>query len=112
MDMSQFESLNVTSPPVPGSLPLNCLILSKKAGFFSVTVNDSQQDCSMQLLKAAGLPNWGRPCASFSQRVQPPLSALVSLGGALVIDPRLEASVMEPFCTKTTSPSLTPTTSF
>ena len=52
----------------------------------------------MQLLKAAGLPNSGWPSASFSQRVQPPLSALVSFLGALVIEPRLEASVMEPFC--------------
>src|ERR1035441_10089642 len=87
MDVNQFESLNVTSPPVPASLPLNCCILSKNAGFFSVTVNDSQQDCAMQLLKATGLPNCDRPFASFSQRVQPPLSTLVSFLGALVIEP-------------------------
>src|ERR1039458_4729659 len=111
MDVSQFESLNVTSPPVPASLPLNCCILSKNAGFFSVTVNDSQQDCAMQLLKATGLPNCDRPFASFSQRVQPPLSTLVSFLGALVIEPRLEASVMEPFCMKTRSPSFTAITS-
>src|ERR1017187_5825773 len=111
MDVSQFESLNVTSPPVPASLPLNCCILSKNAGFFSVTVNDSQHDCAMQLLKAAGLPNSDRPFASFSQRVQPPLSTLVSFLGALVIEPRLEASVMEPFCMKTRSPSFTAITS-
>src|ERR1039458_2958888 len=61
----------------------------------------------MQLLKAAGLPNPGRASASFSQRVQPPLSALVSLAGALVMEPRLEASVMEPFCMKTRSPGFT-----
>src|ERR1035438_8440820 len=111
MDISQFESLNVTSPPVPCSFPLNCSIVSKKAGFLSVIVNDSQHDCAMQRLKAAGLPNSGRPSASFSQRSQPPLSALVSLRGAHVIDPRLEASVMEPFCKKTRSPSFTATTS-
>ena len=40
--------------------------------------------------------------ASFSQSVQPPLSALVSLAGAFVIEPRLEASVIEAFCKKTT----------
>lgn len=39
----------------------------------SVTVNDSQHDWAMQLLKAAGLPNSARPFASFSQRVHPPL---------------------------------------
>ena len=65
----------------------------------------------MQLLKAAGLPNSGWPSASFSQRAQPPLSALVSFLGALVIEPRLEASVMEPFCKKTKSPSFTAITS-
>ena len=36
------------------------VICSKNAGFFSVTVNDAQQDCAIQLLKAAGLPNSGR----------------------------------------------------
>src|ERR1035441_4536258 len=41
----------------------------------------------------------------FPKRPQPPLSALVSFLGALVIEPRLEASVMEPFCKKTKSPS-------
>src|ERR1035438_3350630 len=107
MDISQSESLNVTNPPVPGSFPLNSVIWSKNAGFFSVTVNDSQQDCAMQLLKAAGLPNCGRPAAIFSQSVQPPLSSLVSFSGALLIEPRLEASVMEPFCRKTRSPSFT-----
>jgi hypothetical protein len=35
----------------------------------------------MQLLKTAGRPKYGLSCASFSQRVQPPLSALVSLLG-------------------------------
>jgi hypothetical protein len=36
---------------------------------------------------------------------------LVSFLGALVIEPRLEASVMEPFCKKTRSPSFTAITS-
>src|ERR1035437_7365496 len=107
MDISQLESLNVTRPPVPSSFPLNWVIWSENAGFFSVTVKDSQLDCAMQLLKAAGLPTPGRPSASFSQSVKPPLSALVNLAGALVIEPRLEASVMEPFCRKTRSPSST-----
>src|SRR5665647_1776641 len=98
MDISQFESLNVTSPPVPASLPLNLSIWSKNSGCFSVTVNDSQQDCAMQLLNAAGLPKCGRPAASFSHSAQLPLSALVSFAGALDIEPRLEASVMDPFC--------------
>jgi hypothetical protein len=66
MDISQFESLNVTSPPVPASLPLNRFISSKNAGSLSVTVNDSQHDCAMQLLNAAGLPNSGLPLASSS----------------------------------------------
>ena len=72
-----------------------------------MTVNDSQHDWAMQLLKALGLPNSGRPFASFSQRVQPPLSAFVSFLGAAVMEPTLEASVMEPFCRKTRSPSFT-----
>src|ERR1035438_10702021 len=90
MDISQLESLNVTRPPVPGSSDLNWVIWSKNAGFFSVTVNDSQLDCATQLLKAAGLPNPGRGSASFSQSGQPPLSAFVRLAGAPVIDPRTE----------------------
>src|ERR1700722_3566130 len=98
MDISQFESLNVTRPPVPGSFPLNRSISSKNVGFFRVTVNDSQEDCAIEPLNAAGLPNSGRPSASFSQRVQPPLSALLSGVGAVVIEPKLDASVIDPFC--------------
>ena len=41
----------------------------------------------MQLLKAAGLPNSGRPSDSLSQSVQPPLSSLVSFRGAVVMEP-------------------------
>ena len=48
---------------MPASLPLNRLISPKNAGFLSVTVNDSQHDWAMQLLKALGLPNSGRPFA-------------------------------------------------
>ena len=62
-------------------------------------------------LKGAGLPNSGRPSAIFSQSFQPSLSALVKCGGALVIEPRLEASVMEPFCKKTRSSAPTATVS-
>ena len=65
----------------------------------------------MQLLKAEGLPNCGRPSANFSQSVQLLLSFLASFAGAFVIEPRLEASVMEPFCMKTRSPVLTTITS-
>src|ERR1700737_3272333 len=97
MDISQFESLNVTRPPVPGSFIVNRCIASKNAGLFSVTVNDSQHDWAMQLLNAAGLPNSGRPRATFSHKSQLLLSALVSSGGTLVMEPRLDASVMEPF---------------
>src|ERR1700690_1741311 len=107
MDISQFESLNVTSPPVPGSLPLNLVIRLKNAGFFSVTVNDSQHDCAILLLKTEGFPNSGWPTASFSQSAQPLLSALVNFLGALVMEPTLEASVIEPFWKKTRSPSMT-----
>src|ERR1039458_5739404 len=103
--------LKISSSESSSRLSSSSTIRSKNAGFFSVTVNDSQQDCAMQLLKAAGLPNSGWPSASFSQRAQPPLSALVSFLGALVIEPRLEASVMEPFCKKTKSPSFTAITS-
>jgi len=39
----------------------------------------------MQLSNAAGLPNDGRPSASFSHRVQLPLCAFVNFGGAAVI---------------------------
>src|SRR5271165_4574443 len=107
MDISQLESLKVTSPPVPASLPVNRYMPSKNAGLRSVTVNDSQQDCAILPLKALGSPNSGRPSASFSQRHHPPLSNLVSFLGALAIDPRLEASVMDAFCTMTISPLFT-----
>src|ERR1035438_10914590 len=40
MDISQFESLSVTSPPMPASLPLNWLIASKNRGFFSDSLKD------------------------------------------------------------------------
>ena len=72
---------------------------------FNVTVNDAQSDCATRLLNAAGLPNDGRPSASFSHKVQLPLWAFFSLAGAAVMEPRLEASVIEPFCKKTRSPS-------
>ena len=62
-------------------------------------------------VEGRGIAELRPPFASFSQRVQPPLSALVSFAGALVIEPRLEASVMEPFCRKTRSPSFTAITS-
>ncbi len=48
-------------------------------------------------LNAAGLPNSGRPLAIFSHSAQPWLSSLVSFWGGLVIEPRLEASVIDPF---------------
>src|SRR5256885_17225558 len=95
IDMSQFESLKVTKPPVPASLPLNCAIASKNSGFCSVTVNDSQQDCAMQLLKAPGLLKPGRFVARFSHSVQPPPSVLLRCGGASLIQPRLDESGME-----------------
>src|SRR5579864_4326475 len=76
-DISQRESLKVTRPPVPGLLPVKASILSKNTVSFNVTANDSHDDSAMLLLKAAGLPNSGRPSASFSHNTQPPLSCFV-----------------------------------
>ena len=62
-------------------------------------------------LKAAGLPNSDRLSASLSHNVQPLLSTFVRCSGGLFIDPRLEASVIEPFWKKARSPSSTITVS-
>ena len=60
-------------------------------------------------LNADGLPNSGRPSASFSQSRQPPLSAFVNASGGLDIVPKLEASTIEPFWKNTKSPAATGT---
>src|SRR5579872_786415 len=99
-DINQRESLKVTRPPLPALLPVNASILSKNMLSLSVTAKDSQQDSGMLLLKAAGLPNSGRPSANFSQSDQPPLSCFVSCSGGRVIEPKLDASVMEAFWKK------------
>src|SRR3954470_10667911 len=109
MDVSQFESLKVTGPPVPASLPLNAFIASKKCGVLHVTVKDSQLDSAIDELDAAGLPNSGRPAAIFSQSAQLWQSALVRRDGGLSCVPRLVASVIEPFWKNTRSSSLTAT---
>ena len=84
---------------------------SKNFGLRQVTVNDSHRLRPIWVLKAAGLPNSGRPAAIFSHSVQPWLSALVMAGGGASMVPRLVASVIEPFWQKTRSSAATSTVS-
>jgi hypothetical protein len=47
MVSNQLESLNVMSPPVPGSLPPIALVNSKNSGALMVTVWESSDDSPM-----------------------------------------------------------------
>lgn len=108
MPVRVFESDQTSGAPL---LPLNWFILSEKAGFLRVAVNDSRQDCAMQVLNAAGLPNSGRFFANLAHSVYPSLSVFINFLGALVIQLKLDASVLAPFCKRTKSSSLTAITS-
>src|SRR5476649_860096 len=109
MDISQRESLNVTRPPVPARLPLKRSILSKNTLSFKVTVYDAHHDSGMLELNVAGRPKSGRPSAIFSHSSQPWLSFFVRRGGALVIVPKLDASVIEALVKNTRSVGATAT---
>src|SRR6266436_1360802 len=102
-DISQFESVKVTRPPVPATLPVNFSISSKKIGSRIVTVNDSHFDSSTLLLNAEGRPNAASLAASVSHSFQAPsvLPSLPCNSAGRVIEPRLEAVVIDPLVTNT-----------
>src|SRR5512135_3002365 len=101
--MSQLESVNVTNPPVPALLPVKHSISSKNVGSRSVVVNDSHFEPSMSLLNGTGLPNSGFRFEIVSHRAHSPPVSFVFSSGADVIEPRLEAAVIEPIVTNTRS---------
>src|SRR5215472_1370220 len=102
-DISQFDSTKETRPPVPETFPVSCSISLKKVGSRIVTVNDSHFDASTLLLNAAGRPQSECFAASVSHKAQEPSASFPSNLGGVVIDPRLEAAVIEPFVTNTIS---------
>src|ERR1700677_3350026 len=105
MVSSQLESLNVISPPLPASLPLNSSISVKNAGSCVVTVNDSQVESAIEESKASGLPSSpGRLAARFCHSCQDPDDPDVSSTGAAVVDPVVEFAVIDPLVTSTRSP--------
>src|ERR1700687_148675 len=95
-DISQFESVKVTRPPVPATLPVKFSISSKKIGSRIVTVNDRHFDLSTFPLNAAGRPNAASFAASVSHNAQAPsvLPSLACNSAGRVIEPRLEAVVI------------------
>ncbi len=104
MVSSQLESLNVISPPLPASLPLNFSISSKKVGSLVVTVNDAQVESVIEELKTVGSPSRpGRFAASVSHSCQEPASPEVSSTGAVSVEPSVESAVIEPLVTSTRS---------
>src|SRR5580693_5968541 len=104
MVSSQLESLNVISPPLPASLPLNSSINVKNAGSCVVTVNDSQVESLMEESNTAGLPSPGRLAARVCHSCQDPDDPDVSSTGAAVVEPVVEFAVIDPLVTSTRSP--------
>src|SRR5882757_4919696 len=96
IEASQLEFARVTSPPSPGTLPVIPRTSWKKVGSRRVVVKETDLDSSTWPAKADGRPNSGRPAAIVSHSAQDPPSDLPLRTGATSIEPRLEASVLEP----------------
>ena len=102
METSHAESAKVISPPSPGTLPVKSRSMRKKVGSRSVAVNDTIWTDRV-IGEDRRMPESGLPSAILSQSVQAPPSVLPLSTGAESMEPRLEASVMEPRVTMTKS---------
>src|SRR5881394_2382662 len=108
-DNTQPESLSVSSPPRPDSLPVSAEIWLLNLVTVSVTVKVIQSESGIRAApkKTSGLPKSVRPCARRSDSAQDrPLTRGL---GASVIDPVEKSAACDPVVTSTRSSGPTAT---
>jgi hypothetical protein len=102
-ESSQPESFKVTSPPLPGSLPVSADIWSRNSVPVVVTVKVTQCESATWAApkNTSGLPKSVRPCAKRFHSAQH--CPLRRGRGASVIDPTERSAACDPRVTNTRS---------